>query len=118
MTTTNPAKCALQISPRLNLFNANEQLHSRWLVIKDNYHPNAYLQSVRNMKSGLTSRTRILRVLEKRVSNANAIAIDTGQSYEATFHHLRLLEAEDTVKRMGKKPYAWTITGLGQKQLS
>jgi predicted transcriptional regulator len=70
------------------------------------------------MKSGITSRTRILRVLEKRVSTATAIAIETGQSYDAVFHHLRLLEAEGTVKRMGKKPYAWTITGLGQKQLS
>jgi len=70
------------------------------------------------MKSGLTARTRILTVLEKRADSASAIATDSGQSYDAVFHHLRLLEAEGTVRRMGKRPYSWTITGLGQKKLS
>ncbi len=85
--------------------------------IKEGYHPNAYLHSVRNRKSGLTARTRILALLEKRIANATLIAIDTGLSYEAAFHHLRLLEAEGTIERKGIRPYIWTITGLGQKQL-
>lgn len=85
--------------------------------IKESYHPNAYLQSVRNVKNGLAARTLILTSLEKRVADANAIAIDTSQSYEAVLHHLRLLEAEGTVMRRGKRPYSWVLTGFGQKRL-
>jgi hypothetical protein len=70
------------------------------------------------VKCGLVARTRILTVLEQRVADATTIAIDTAQSYEAVFHHLRLLELEGTVKRRGKRPYSWVLTGFGQKRLA
>jgi predicted ArsR family transcriptional regulator len=85
---------------------------------KESYHPNAYLQQVKSVKSGLAARTKILNVLEKREFAASAIARDVAMSYESVRYHLRLLEAEGTVRRAGKKrPCIWLLTGLGQKRL-
>ena len=85
--------------------------------IKKVYHPNAYLQRIRNVKNGLMARTKILAVLDQRVSDARAIAKETSQSYNVVIHHLRLLEADGTVNRKGRKPYSWALTGIGQKRL-
>ncbi len=86
-------------------------------LIKETYHPNAYLQKIKNVKSGLTARTKILAVLDQRASDASAVATSTSQSYNVAIHHLRLLEAEGTVSRRGKRPFVWTLTGFGQKRL-
>jgi len=86
-------------------------------LIKESYNPNAYLQRIKNVKSGLTARTKILASLEKKVAAATSISKGTSQSYSAVIHHLRLLESDGTVRRRGKKPYIWEKTGLGQKQL-
>jgi predicted transcriptional regulator len=48
----------------------------------------------------------------KEVSNLAVL------SYSVSRHHLRLLEAEQIVKRTGKKPYKWKITGKGQRSLN
>jgi len=72
---------------------------------------------VKNVKSGLKTRTRILNGLETRASAAAAIAKGKGLSYGVVMHHLRLLENEGTVNRKGKRPYIWVLTGLGQKRL-
>ena len=69
------------------------------------------------MKSGLKARTKILNVLEKRVSDASSIAKEVDLSYGSVMHHLRLLENEGTVNRRGRRPYLWLLTGLGQKRL-
>jgi predicted transcriptional regulator len=69
------------------------------------------------VKKGLKTRTKILNILEKRVSDAASIAKETTLSYGAVMHHLWLLENEGTVNRKGKRPYFWLPTGLGQKRL-
>jgi DNA-binding transcriptional ArsR family regulator len=75
------------------------------------------LERVKNVKSGLKSRTKILTVLEKRSSDAAAMAKEKSLSYGVVMHHLRLLEKEGIVDRKGKRPYFWVLTGLGQKRL-
>ena len=87
-------------------------------AIKGNYHPNAYLQRVRNVKGGLVARTKLLSLLEAQPDTTVDSATKTGMSYEAALHHLRLLESEGTVSRRGKRPCVWMLTGLGQKRLA
>jgi len=75
------------------------------------------LERVKNVKSGLKTRTKILDALEKQSSAATAIAKEKLLSYGVVMHHLRLLEKEGIVNRKGKRPYFWVLTGLGQKRL-
>ena len=86
-------------------------------VIKEAYHPNAYLANIRNIKRGLQTRTKVLNVLDKSSVDAKAIAKETGMPYGVVMHHLRLLEAEGIIERKGSKPHIWVSTGLGQKRL-
>ena len=72
---------------------------------------------MKNVKSGLKARTKVLNVLETEASAATAIAKSKSLSYGVVMHHLRLLENEGTVSRRGKRPYIWLLTGLGQKRL-
>lgn len=87
-------------------------------MLKGIYHPNAYLATVRNIKRGLKARTLILNGLEKRPADAKTIAGEVSMHYEVVMHHLKLLKAEGIVDRSGKRPYSWTVTGLGQKRLA
>ena len=57
-------------------------------------------------------------VLERKPSNAKAIADEAGISYLNVLHHLRLLEEERIVRREGRKPYIWKLTGAGQLRLT
>jgi DNA-binding transcriptional ArsR family regulator len=75
------------------------------------------LERVKNVKRGLKARTKILSALEKRSSDAAAMAKEKSLSYGVVMHHLRLLEKEGIVNRKGKRPYFWVLTGLGQKRL-
>jgi predicted transcriptional regulator len=86
-------------------------------MVKDTYHPNAYLENIRNMKLGLKARTKILNVLEKSSGDAKTLAEQAGLPYGVTMHHLKLLGAEDIVHRKGNRPYVWVLTGMGQKRL-
>ena len=81
-------------------------------------HPNAYLKNVRNVRSGLMARTKILVLLETRCLDASKIAKETAMSYGVVMHHLRLLKNDGTVERKGDRRYVWLSTGLGQKRLS
>ena len=80
-------------------------------------HPNAYLQNVRNVSSGLKARTKILQTLESKPSAASGIAVEATLTYSVVMHHLRLLENEGIVNRKGRRPHYWVVTGLGQKRL-
>lgn len=86
-------------------------------IIRETYHPNAYLSRIKNVKRGLRARTQVLNVLEKRSADAKTIGKEAGMSYGVVVHHLRLLEAEGTVERKGSRPHVWMLTGLGQKRL-
>jgi predicted transcriptional regulator len=80
-------------------------------------HPNAYLKNTRNVKSGVSARSKVLTVLDKNWFSAPLIAKETGLSYGVVTYHLKLLESEATVKRKGSGRYVWLSTGFGQKRL-
>ncbi|HUV02506.1 MAG TPA: hypothetical protein VMW67_03530 [Desulfobacteria bacterium] len=84
------------------------------------YHPDAYLERMRNVMQGLQARTKILEVMEERESarTIQEVASLTVLSYSVSRHHLRLLEAERIVKRTRKRPYKWRLTGKGQRRLN
>ncbi len=87
-------------------------------MIKETYHPNAYLSEKRNVKRGLKARTSILNTLEKHPVDAKALAKEAELRYGKVIYHLNLLKAEGIVGWTGgKKPHVWTLTGMGQKRL-
>jgi DNA-binding transcriptional ArsR family regulator len=81
-------------------------------------HPNAYLKHVRNVKSGLRARTKILMLLDTQYASASELASKTSLSYNVVMHHLRLLCREGIVERKGGRRYVWLSTGSGQKRLA
>ena len=85
--------------------------------IKGAYHPNAYVQNVKNVKAGLVARTKILNAIDKQPVSAPAISISIVMSYAGVMYHLHLLEKEETLCRKGRRPCIWILTGLGQKRL-
>ena len=86
-------------------------------MFKETYHPNAYLENIKNIRLGLRARTRVLNVLERLSANAKTVAKEAEMPYGVVMHHLRLLETEGIVERKGSKPYGWMLTGAGQKRL-
>ena len=80
-------------------------------------HPKAFLSHRKNVREGVSTRSRIIMVLERKPLSAKAIAKETGISYSVALHHLRLLEEERIVRREGGKPYIWKLTGIGQLRL-
>ena len=87
-------------------------------MLKEVHHPKAFLSLKRNVRPGLTARTRIVLLLEKGASNAKSIAQKTELSYGVILHHLHLIEAENILVRKGKRPYVWELTGAGQQRLT
>jgi len=87
-------------------------------MLKEAYHPKAFLSLKRNVRLGLTARTRIVLLLEKGALSAKAIAQKTELNYGVILHHLHLLEAENVLARKGNKPYLWELTGAGQRRLT
>jgi len=85
--------------------------------LKASFHPKAFLSQKRNVKLGLTARTRIIVALEKAASSIRGVANATGLNYNVVLHHLRLLEAEKVVTRKGNRPFLWELTGMGQQRL-
>lgn len=86
-------------------------------MFKEIYHPNAYLVSIKNTRLGLKARTRILNALERHSGDAGALSKETEMTYGVVLHHLKRLKEEGIVCREGKRPYIWTLSGLGQKRL-
>jgi len=84
---------------------------------RHNYHPKAFLLHTKNIKPGLTARTKIAMLLEKDSLNAVLISKRSGLSYSSVLHHLRLMEKENIIARSNEKPYKWKLTGFGQKRL-
>jgi predicted ArsR family transcriptional regulator len=73
--------------------------------------------SVKNLKTGLSARSKILNLLEDQALSANSIAQTSKMSYASARHHLRLLETEEKVSRKGQRPCVWVLTGIGQHRL-
>ena len=87
--------------------------------MKQVFHPRAFLTRKRNVRLGLTARTRILMVLEQQASGIRAMVNSSGLSYRVVVYHLHLLEAEHVVVKKGsKRPFVWELTGVGQQRLT
>jgi DNA-binding transcriptional ArsR family regulator len=86
-------------------------------MVKEIYHPNAYLSCVKNVVRGLKARTKILYALEKAIGDAKAVATRSGLTYRVAMHHLKLLAADGIVDYKDHRPCVWAITGKGQKRL-
>ena len=104
-------------------------MRKKYSGLRQYYDPDAFLRRRRNVRRGLSARTKILAVL--RSENARAgeagdgggmtaseISRVLGLSYSAIMHHLHLLEAEGVLTHeIVKGHYKWKITGRGQKRL-
>ena len=86
-------------------------------MFKIAYNPKAFLTLKRNVQPGLSARTQIISLLEKRACDAKTISHETGLSYKTVLHHLHLLEAENILNRRGRRSYVWQLTGAGQQRL-
>lgn len=86
-------------------------------MLRERYHPNAYLTSVRNVRRGLEARTRILSVLDARSGDARTVADKAAMHYGVVLHHLKLLRSEGIVRREGVRSSIWATTGVGQRRL-
>jgi predicted ArsR family transcriptional regulator len=86
-------------------------------MLKLAHHPKAFLTQKRNVQPGLSARTQIISVLEKRALTIKKISRETGLSYATVLHHLHLLEAENILNRGGTRPFIWKLTGAGQQRL-
>ena len=86
-------------------------------MFKIAHNPKAFLTLKRNVQPGLSARTQIISVLEKRACNAKKISKETGLSYGTVLYHLHLLEAENILSRRGRRSYIWELTGAGQQRL-
>lgn len=84
---------------------------------REGRHPNAYLVNFRNIESGVRVRTTILNILERGAADARLIASASSLRYEVVLHHLKLLESRGIVRKRGKRPFLWELTGLGQTRL-
>jgi len=87
-------------------------------MFKIAHHPKAFLTLKKNVRLGLSTRTRIVSILEKEASNAKDLAQKTGLNYAPVLYHLHLLEAENILTCKGKRPYLWELTGAGQQRLT
>jgi len=85
-------------------------------MFKEGYHPKAFLIRKRNVKRGLTVRSKIITALEERPLDAKSLAEKVGVSYSSVLHHLHLLEAEKTAVKH-PKTRLWKLTGAGQQRL-
>lgn len=86
-------------------------------MLKETYHPNAYLANLRNVRRGLRTRTKILNTLEKGSGDTKRIMEEAVVHYSVVMHHLKLLRAEGIVRCARGRPSIWTLTGAGQKRL-
>jgi len=82
------------------------------------YDPKAYLATIKNVKAGLESRTKVLLSMECGAKTATEISQKSEISYARATHHLHLMMKERIVVRSGKKRgYVWTLTAYGQQRL-
>ncbi|MBN1785105.1 MAG: hypothetical protein JW815_05155 [Candidatus Bathyarchaeota archaeon] len=86
-------------------------------MFKITHHPNAFLTLKRNIQPGLSVRTQIFSILEKRICDAKTVSRETDLSYKTVLYHLHLLEAENILSHKGRRTYLWQLTGVGQQKL-
>ncbi len=81
-------------------------------------HPRARLVKIRNVRSGLYTRSQILFLLEESLElTATDIARKVEMSYSRVLRQLRNLERERIVERSEERPFTWRSTPYGQQAL-
>ncbi|TFF93782.1 ArsR family transcriptional regulator [Candidatus Thorarchaeota archaeon] len=81
------------------------------------YDRRAYLMWIRNVDSGLSSRTAILEAIEKKETpTTTEIASEMKLSYSTVLYHLKNLERESIVSR-DPDSGIWIIVDQGQATL-
>jgi hypothetical protein len=83
-------------------------------MFKIAHHPNAFLNLKRNIQPGLSARTQILSIFEKRVCDAKTVSRETELNYKTFLYHL--LEAENILSHKGRRRYLWQLSGFGQQK--
>ncbi|MEM4295174.1 MAG: winged helix-turn-helix domain-containing protein [Candidatus Caldarchaeum sp.] len=80
--------------------------------------PKAYLRSVKNVRRGLETRTRIVEVLSRGQLTVGEISRLAGVPRRRIRYHLRNMLVDGVVerKRAGRRFY-WKLTGAGQASL-
>jgi predicted ArsR family transcriptional regulator len=86
-------------------------------MLKLAHHPKAFLTHKKNVQPGLSTRTRIISVLEKKASTIKRLSREAGLSYSTVLYHIHLLEAENILNSRSRKPSVWELTGVGQQRL-
>ena len=82
------------------------------------FHPKAYLQSKRNVSTGLHKRTLIIEFISKKPAQITKIANETNLSYRSIAYHIKTLRKEKIVtSNTRKKPAVWKLTRFGQQKL-
>jgi predicted transcriptional regulator len=76
------------------------------------------VSGMRNVSRGLSSRTKIIEIMEKGKNNVTEISEKAGLSQSCVGYHLRLLLKQRVVTvaqsgRVGR----WTLTKYGQEKL-
>ncbi|MCF3652595.1 MAG: ArsR family transcriptional regulator [Aigarchaeota archaeon] len=79
----------------------------------------AYLRSLRNVRRGLLTRSRIIDVLlSRKASTIQQIAEEIGLSESAVRRHLKNMLAEGVVENLKfKGKILWRLSGSGQLDL-
>ena len=77
--------------------------------------PQSYLMFIRNVRPGLKARTRIITSLRKRAMPARELVAETGLSYRSVLSHLNAMRRGRVVRKEGRRPYSWSLTGYGQQ---
>ncbi|TFG10464.1 ArsR family transcriptional regulator [Candidatus Thorarchaeota archaeon] len=81
------------------------------------YDRRAFLMWIRNVDSGLRSRTAILGVIEEKESpTTSQIAEEMKISYSTVLYHLKNMEREEVVEK-DVNSGAWHVVDQGQAQL-
>lgn len=86
-------------------------------MLKVACHPSALLTIKRNIRPGLSARTKIVQALEKDIMNTRNIIAATHLTHAQVAYHLRLLRTEKIIAHR-RKPCLWNLTGAGQQQLT
>ncbi|MBS7609079.1 winged helix-turn-helix transcriptional regulator [Candidatus Bathyarchaeota archaeon] len=84
----------------------------------DPFEPEAFLRSMRNVRPGLRTRSKIVKIL--RIGNYTAMQIASlgGMSYRSALNHLKALEKEKIAMKTGSRPSKWSLTGAGQQSVT
>lgn len=78
----------------------------------------AFLRSVRNVRKGILTRSRIIELLSEKAYTANQMAEEVGLSESAVRRHLKNMLSEGIVEKIRYRgKVLWKLSGYGQLAL-